>query len=89
MVELDGNDWNAVDKVCRWINVPFVPAKFEEIKEQNPFNYLKVYCEFFLDEEFKGIDWGDYFKTFSELKKKGTLEDEIPLVSEARRRELW
>ena len=89
LIELDGNDWNAVDRVCRWINVPFVPAKFEEIKEQNPFNYLKVYCEFFLDEEFKGIDWGDYFKTFSELKKKGTLEDEIPLVSEARRRELW
>ena len=69
--------------------MPFVPAKFEEIKEQNPFNYLKVYCEFFLDEEFKGIDWGDYFKAFSDLKKKGTLEDEIPLVSEARRRELW
>ena len=89
LIELDGNNWNAVDRVCRWLNVPFVPAKFEEIKEQNPFNYLKVYCEFFLDEEFKGIDWGDYFKAFSDLKKKGTLEDEIPLVSEAHRRELW
>lgn len=89
LIELDGSNWNAVDRVCRWLNVPFVPAKFEEIKEQNPFNYLKVYCEFFLDEEFKGIDWGDYFKAFSDLKKKGTLEDEIPLVSEAHRRELW
>lgn len=89
LIELDGNNWNAVDRVCRWLNVPFVPAKFEEIKEQNPFNYLKVYCEFFLDEEFKGIDWGDYFKAFSDLKQKGTLEDEIPLVSEAHRRELW
>lgn len=89
LIELDGSNWDAVDRVCRWLNVPFVPAKFEEIKEQNPFNYLKVYCEFFLDEEFKGIDWGDYFKAFSDLKKKGTLEDEIPLVSEAHRRELW
>lgn len=89
LIELDGSNWNAVDRVCRWLNVPFVPAKFEEIKEQNPFNYLKVYCEFFLDEEFKGIDWGDYFKAFSDLKQKGTLEDEIPLVSEAHRRELW
>lgn len=89
LIELDSSNWNAVDRVCRWLNVPFVPAKFEEIKEQNPFNYLKVYCEFFLDEEFKGIDWGDYFKAFSDLKKKGTLEDEIPLVSEAHRRELW
>lgn len=89
LVELEpDNIWGAVDKVCQWINVPFVPKKFQEIKDQNPLNYLKVYCELFLSKDYKGLEWGAYYQEFKKLRDKGTLEDELPLISEAHRREL-
>ena len=54
----------------------------------NPENTFGKYAEVFLGEEYEGVGWGDYFKEFKRLKEEGTIQDELPLLSDAKREEL-
>jgi hypothetical protein len=45
-----------------------------------------------LQSEYNGLDWGDYFRKFKELRETGNLEDELPEIREERinkLREKW
>lgn len=80
--------WDAIDKICQYADVPFVPSEWERIHELNPENTFQKYCEVFLSDEYEGLGWDDYFKEFKELKQQGTIKQELPLLSDERRKEL-
>lgn len=75
-------DWEAVDKVCQYADIPFVPSEFERLHEMNGDKVFPVYAKVFLSSDYNGLDWGVYFRRFKELKEVGLIDDELPVIKE-------
>lgn len=81
-------DWVYVDKLCQFMDVPFVPAEFERLHEMNGDDVFPVYTEVFLSSEYEGLGWKEYFDEFKRLKEQGYLKDELPIIKEENRKKL-
>lgn len=75
-------DWETVDKVCQYADIPFVPSEFERLHEMNGDKVFPVYAKVFLSSDYNGLDWGVYFRRFKELKEAGLIDDELPVIKE-------
>lgn len=75
-------DWAAVDKVCQYADVPFIPAEWERIRELNGSNTFSKYAEVFLGSEFDGLGWSEYYHEFKRLKEEKIIESELPEIRE-------
>ena len=75
-------DWEAVDKICQYADIPFVPSEFERLHEMNGDKVFPVYAKVFLSSDYNGVDWGVYFRKFKELKEAGLIDDELPVIKE-------
>ena len=56
LTEQDFN-WELVDKLCQYADIPFVPAEFERLHEMNGNKVFSVYAEVFLSSEYEGLGW--------------------------------
>ena len=81
-------DWDLVDKLCRYADIPFIPAEFERLHESNGDNVFQVYADVFLSSEFEGLGWKQYYEEFLRLKEKGHIDDELPILKEEKRKQL-
>ena len=77
-------EWDIVDKICQYSDIPFVPAKFEELREVHGNDVFPFSAEIFFSEEFEGLGWGDYFKEFKRLQREGIIDEELPELKEAK-----
>lgn len=75
-------DWEAVDKVCQYADIPFVPSEFERLHKMNGDKVFPVYAKVFLSSDYNGLDWGVYFRKFKELKEAELIDDELPVIKE-------
>ena len=83
----DGN-WEIVDKLCQISDIPFIPKEWQNIADMNAVGAFYVYSQIFLNSEYDGIGWGDYFEAFRRLRDAGKMEDELPGLSEDKRARL-
>ena len=81
-------EWTYVDKLCQFIDVPFVPAEFERLHDMNGDDVFPIYAEVFLSSEYEGLGWKEYFDEFQRLKEQGYLKDELPIIKEENRKKL-
>lgn len=81
-------DWEIVNKLCQYADIPFVPAEFERLHEANGRKVFHKYAEVFLSEEFENLGWDDYFKEFKKLKDAGIIDEELPELAEQKFRTL-
>ena len=82
-------NWDRIDQVCRWADIPFVVKEWERLVELNGLeNTWAVYCRVFHDQEYEGIGWKDYYKQYKDLREAGEIEGEIPLLDEAKVKQL-
>lgn len=81
-------DWDIVDDVCRELDIPFVPARFEDIRKVNKVQPFVLYSQLLNEEEYCDIGWREYYKEFKKLKDAGIIESELPLLREEERRAL-
>ena len=84
--------WEAIDKLCQLSDIPFIPKQWETLFRANGQDTFPVYARVFNAREYESIGWDDYYKQFLELKERGLIEDELPLINEeklARLREKW
>lgn len=86
MLEEHEYDWEYIDKLCQYADIPFVPAEWERLKGMNEQNVFGRYAEVFLDSQYENLGWGDYFKEFCRLREAGHIEDELPEVSDEKRK---
>ena len=92
MIDAEGGNWSFIDKLCQMSDIPFIPKEWESIAEMNAVGAFYVYSQVFLNSEYDGIGWGDYFDAFRSLRDAGKIEDELPGLSEdkrARLKKLW
>lgn len=80
--------WDAVDKLCQYADIPFVPREWVRVDEMNNGKGFPAYARIFLDDEFEGLGWKDYYNEFLELQKNGMIEAELPLIDEERRKRM-
>lgn len=87
-LEDTGYSWDAIDKICQYTDIPFIPSEWEKIHSINPNSTFGKYAEVFLSEEYEGLGWDDYFKEFQKLKEEGTIEQKLPLLGDEQRKQL-
>lgn len=75
----DGN-WNFVDKLCQWTNIPFVPEEWEKIYEGNRKGAFGQYCQIFRNEPYNSLDWQQYNEVYLQLEEEDRIEDAIPKI---------
>lgn len=80
-------NWQEVDRLCQWANIPFIPREWERLRAMNECNALLVYFDIFNDEEYESLGWSDYFKQFKALREAGVVEDELPELRERKFRD--
>ena len=87
LVEQDLN-WELVDKLCQYADIPFVPAEFERLHEMNGTKVFPLYAEIFISSEYENLGWHDYFVEFKRLKEQNLIEEELPILKEEKREKL-
>lgn len=80
--------WEAVNKVCQLLDIPFVPKEFERLKKAHGMNVFPYYANRFQGQEFETLDWAAYDQRFKELKKAKLIERELPELSQERYKRL-
>ena len=80
--------WDVVDKFCQYLDIPFVPAEFEKLKQMNGEKVFPIYADLFFSEEYENLDWKMYFDEFKKLKEERMIEEELPGIREEKYRKL-
>lgn len=81
-------NWEAVDKLCQYADLPFVPKEFERLREDNKEDVFPLYAAIFMEKEYEGLGWGDYFREFKRLEELSLIEEELPRIEEEKWRKL-
>lgn len=86
--ELEQNNysWNAMDRLCQYLDIPFIPDKYEELLATTKgADLLRAYNTIFFTEEYEGIDWGSYEEAYKDLQQTNALAEAVPLLAEQER----
>ena len=86
--ELEQNNysWNAMDRLCQYLDIPFIPDKYEELLAINKgADLLRAYNTIFFTEEYEGIDWGSYEEAYKDLERTAALAEAVPALAEQER----
>lgn len=76
--------WRIVNKVCQYLDIPFIPKEWEKLREMNGDDVFPIYVKVFSSEEFEDLGWQDYYEQFKILKDNEMIEDELPKLREAK-----
>lgn len=80
--------WAAADKLCQMADIPFIPREWETLRDANGDDVFPIYARVFQSQEYESIGWSDYYEKFKELKQRGLIEDELPVLSDEKFRDL-
>ena len=80
--------WDAVDKICQTIDIPFIPEEWEKMRTMELENTFLKYAEAFSGTEYDAVEWKTYNDQYKVLESKKALGEEIPLIREEKRKEL-
>lgn len=81
--------WEMMDRICQYLDIPFEPTKYEELRATNTAaGLLKAYNMIYFSDEYDNIDWGAYNEAYKELEERGALIDVVPILGDEERRKL-
>ena len=85
MIDAGGNNWENVDKICQWADIPFVVREWNRVCEITlPAEAWATYAKIFATQDYENLGWGDYYRQYKKLKEAGLIEEEVPEVREKR-----
>lgn len=85
MIDAGGNNWEIVDKICQWADIPFVVREWNRVCEITlPAEAWATYAKIFATQDYENLGWGDYYRQYKKLKEAGLIEEEVPEVREKR-----
>lgn len=82
------DDWAKVNKMCQWLDIPFIPAQYEKVYKSNPNDAFLTYARIFRSKQYENLDWATYYQKFKELEEQDELRAQLPLFEESRIKEL-
>ena len=82
-------DWNVMDKICQYLDIPFELDKFEELRQtHSAADLLKAYNLIYFSDEYDELDWSSYQEAYRELNAAGALDEVVPGLTDEKRRKL-
>lgn len=89
MIKEHGTEnWNFVNKLCQWADVPFVPEEWDKIWAANKSEAFGMYVAIFRNKAYEGLDWEQYNMAYTKLKEQDMLEESIATLNTHKREEL-
>jgi hypothetical protein len=83
------DDWDAIDRLFRWLDLPFDIELWARLYKSNGEHTLTAYLNFIdTNEAYKSISWKDENKKWRDAKEEKTIEEQIPEIQEAQLRAL-
>ena len=85
-------NWNFVDKLCQWADVPFVPEQWAKIYEGNSKDAFGMYVSIFRNKPYDTLDWQIYNNVYLQIQEEDRVEDALPEMKEyqmEKRRQKW
>lgn len=80
--------WNCVDKICQWMDIPFIPGEWEKLYQANGKKTLGIYAAIFRNQKYNSLNWEEYNKAYLQLLEEQRVEDAIPELKEKELRNL-
>ena len=77
-------DWQAVDRFCQFLNIPFVPEEWEKIRQQNSADAVMLYSQIFGQRQYEYLNWHMYYEEFKKLEKAQMMVQEMPRLKDDR-----
>lgn len=85
MIDAGDNNWETIDKICQWADIPFVVREWNRVCEITlPAEAWATYAKIFATQDYENLGWGDYYRQYKKLKEAGLIEEEVPEVREKR-----
>ena len=84
--------WNAVDKLCQWVDIPFVPEEWSRIYEGHGKEAFGTYAAIFRGQPYNTLDWKTYNEVYLQIQEEDRVEDALPRVKarqEQKLRQKW
>lgn len=82
------DNWEAIDKLCRTLDIPFIPKEVEKMHKKISLDYFFSYAKLVSSGEYENLNWGIYFEEFRRLQQQGYIGHELPSIDEEKRKEL-
>lgn len=77
-----------VDRLCRYLDVPFDLNKWTELYKIHSDHTLTAYFNTLLDDHYQALQWADENERWRLAREEGTIDDEIKVLGEAKIRKL-
>lgn len=78
---MEGN-WEFVDRICQYVDIPFVPKEWEKMSKANGYEAFPYYALIFDSQEYEHLGWKEYYNEFKRLKQEGLIDREVPGLSD-------
>jgi hypothetical protein len=70
-----------VDRLCRWLDVPFDLNKWTQLYTIHKDHTLTAYFNTLLDEHYQALQWADENERWRLARNEGTIDEEIEAPS--------
>lgn len=77
-----------VDRLCRWLDVPFDLNKWTQLYATHGGHTLTAYFNTLLDEHYQSLQWADENERWRLAREEGTIDEEIKVLNDAHLRQL-
>lgn len=77
-----------VDRLMRWLDLPFDLNKWTQLYEQHQDHTLTAYFNLLCDEHYEPLRWTDENKRWQQARNEGTIDDEIKTLNDAKLKRL-
>ena len=74
--------WDGVDKLCQFLDLPFIPREWERVYGISNEDSFPIYASIFAAEEYSHLSWKDYYEEFLRLEENDNIALELPGIRE-------
>ena len=77
-----------VDRLMRWLDLPFDLNKWTQLYAQHKDHTLSAYFNLLYDEHYEALRWQDENERWRLAREEGTIDDEIKALNDAKLKKL-
>lgn len=80
---IDSSDLAQVDKLCQWIDWPFLPNEWTKLYRSGKDRTLHLYAKLMAEKpQYKNLDWSSTNEKWANAMRAGAMDDNIEAISE-------
>ena len=79
---VDAKDWNAVDRLLRWLDLPFEIDKWTKLHKVHGKDTLIAYLNLMKDRQYDGVSWKDANERWKLVLQDDEIDDQIEELRE-------